>query len=155
LERSYRYFILNRPIRPTYLARRVTWEYRPLDVEPMRIASQTLLGTHDFSSFRANACQAKSPVRSLRRLEVTRRGDIICLEAAANAFLHHMVRNIAGVLIAIGAGERPPEWAGEVLEARQRALGGITAAPHGLYLAQVTYPDEFAIPRPDGTCGLW
>jgi tRNA pseudouridine38-40 synthase len=155
LERRYRYFILNRPIRPTYLAGRITWEYRPLELEPMRAAAQLLVGTHDFSAFRANACQAKSPVRTLRRLDINHQGDIVCIEAAANAFLHHMVRNIAGVLMAIGAGERPPEWAGEVLEARQRALGGITASPHGLYLAQVTYPQEFAVPTSAGVCGFW
>jgi tRNA pseudouridine38-40 synthase len=155
LERRYRYFILNRQIRPTYLSGRVTWEYRGLDIEPMRAAAALLIGTHDFSAFRANACQAKSPVRTLRRLEVSRRGDILCIEAAANAFLHHMVRNIAGVLMAIGAGERPVEWAADVLETRQRALGGITAAPHGLYLAEVTYPEAFGIPRPQGGCGFW
>lgn len=153
--RAYRYVILNRTVRPTYLAKRVTHEYRLLDAARMQTAATQLLGTHDFSSFRAVQCQAKSPVRSLRALTVTRRDDFIVIEVAANAFLHHMVRNLAGVLMDIGAGEREPDWAREVLEARDRTLGGITAPPDGLYLAAVEYPESFGIPKVPPVSGLW
>jgi tRNA pseudouridine38-40 synthase len=144
--RRYRYVILNRSVRPAIWADRVTWEYRPLDVVSMRAAAASLVGTHDFSSYRAVQCQAKNPVRELRALEVTRHGEFVVIEAYANAFLHHMVRNLAGVLMAIGAGERPVGWAREVLDARDRTLGGITAAPHGLYLSAIEYPERFGIP---------
>jgi tRNA pseudouridine38-40 synthase len=147
VRRAYRYTIFTRRVRPTFLAYRVTWEHRPLDGERMRAAAQALLGEHDFSSYRAVACQAKSPVRTLHRLDLTQQGPFVHLDLEANAFLHHMVRNIAGVLMAIGAGEREPAWAGEVLEARDRTLGGVTAPPHGLYLTRVDYPEVHALPR--------
>ncbi len=146
LERRYRYVILNRRVRPTILARRVTWDYRPLDVARMRAAAADLVGTHDFSAFRALACQAKTPVRELRRLEVTRHGEFIRIDAHANAFLHHMVRNLAGVLMSIGAGEREPEWAKAVLAGRDRTIGGVTAPADGLYLTGVVYPAQYGIP---------
>ncbi len=153
--REYHYVILNRPVRPTFLARRVTHDYRPLDVARMQVAAGLLVGTHDFSSFRAVQCQAKSPVRELRELTVQRHGELVVIKARANAFLHHMVRNLAGVLTAIGAGEREPQWAADVLSARDRTLGGITAAPDGLYLTGVDYPERFQIPRLSPTLGLW
>ena len=153
--RHYHYVILNRPIRPTYLARRVTHEFRLLDVKPMQEAARHLIGEHDFTSFRAAECQAKSPVRELRALEVTRHGELVHVRAHANAFLQHMVRNLAGVLMTIGAGERAPAWAREVLEARDRAAGGVTAAPDGLYLREIDYPDSFRIPRLSRDVGLW
>jgi tRNA pseudouridine38-40 synthase len=145
--RHYEYVLLNRPVRPTYLARRVTHEYRPLDIARMRAAAAHLLGEHDFTSFRATECQAKSPVRTLRALEVTRDGEFVRVQAYANAFLHHMVRNLVGVLAKIGSGERDPEWAKEVLEARDRRVGGITAPADGLYLSAVEYPAAFRIPQ--------
>jgi len=153
IERRYRYLILNRPIRPTYLAGRVTWEFRPLDVERMQQATSYLVGRHDFNAYRAKACQAKSPWRELRRLEVVRCGDMVEIKAHANAFLHHMVRNIAGVLMTIGAGEREPDWAGEVLASRERECGGVTAPPQGLYLESVCYPPQFELPEFSGRCG--
>ncbi|MDA8420189.1 MAG: tRNA pseudouridine(38-40) synthase TruA [Pseudomonadota bacterium] len=153
--REYRYVILNRSVRPSYLARRVTHEYRPLDVKCMRSAAQMLVGIHDFSSYRAVQCQAKSPVRELRRLDFERRGDLVIMTAVANAFLHHMVRNLAGVLMAIGAGEKPQSWAREVLDAHDRTLGGITAAADGLYLTGVEYPPHHGIPRLPPVSGLW
>lgn len=153
--REYHYVILNRPVRPTHLARRVTHEYRALDVERMRAAAALLVGRHDFSSFRAMQCQARSPVRELRELAVHRHGEFVVIRAAANAFLHHMVRNLAGVLMAIGAGEREPAWAREVLEARDRTVGGITARPDGLYLTAVDYPAHFGIPKVSPDVGLW
>jgi tRNA pseudouridine38-40 synthase len=112
----------------------------------MGAAAQYLLGEHDFSSYRAVACQAKSPVRTIHRLDVWREGPYVHIEVEANAFLHHMVRNIAGVLMAIGSGEQLPEWAEQVLKARDRRLGGVTAPPHGLYLIRVDYPEIFRIP---------
>lgn len=154
-DRHYRYIVLNRPIRPTYRARYMTHEYRPLDVERMHAAAQYLIGKHDFTSLRAAECQAKSPVRELRALEVTRHGDVVHIHAHANAFLQHMVRNIAGVLMTIGAGEREPLWAKEVLEARARRAGGVTAAPDGLYLTSVVYPEAMKIPTVTASLSLF
>jgi tRNA pseudouridine38-40 synthase len=105
-----------------------------------------LLGEHDFSAYRAAACQAQTPVRRVERLEVVRRDRLIAFEVTANAFLHHMVRNIVGVLIAIGAGRHPPDWAREVLDGRDRRLAGVTAVPQGLYLTAVEYPPGFGLP---------
>ncbi|MEK6747810.1 MAG: tRNA pseudouridine(38-40) synthase TruA [Pseudomonadota bacterium] len=153
--RTYRYVIANRPVRPTFLAWRSAWEYRPLDAVRMQEAANFLLGEHDFSSYRALACQAKSPVRTVHRLQVRRQGELILIDAEANAFLHHMIRNIAGVLLDIGAGKQAPPWAQEVLQARNRALGGITAPPHGLYFVGVMYPERFGIPYMPETAMLW
>jgi len=116
-------------------------------VARMQSATRFLIGAHDFSSFRASECQAKSPVRELRVLNIARTGEFVTITVRANAFLHHMVRNLAGVLMDIGSGEREPGWAREVLEARDRKLGGITAPPDGLYLTAVDYPESFRIPR--------
>jgi tRNA pseudouridine38-40 synthase len=113
----------------------------------MRAGAIHLLGEHDFTSFRALACQAKHPIRTIHTLDVHRCGDFIYIDVVANAFLHHMVRCIAGVLITIGRGEASPEWVREVLEARDRAAGGITAPATGLYLVAVHYPAQFVIPR--------
>lgn len=145
--RSYRYVILNRWVRSAVHAGRATWVHQPLDADAMHQAAQHLLGEHDFSSYRALACQAKSPVRTIERIRVQRDNEWIALEVTANAFLHHMVRNIAGVLITIGKGERETTWAHEVLEHRDRALGGITAPPDGLYFLGPRYPERFEIPQ--------
>jgi tRNA pseudouridine38-40 synthase len=155
LRRRYRYVIFNRPVRPAVLAGRVAFNFRPLDESRMRAAAQYLLGEHDFNAYRALACQAKSPVRTVYRLDVTRRDELILIDIEANAFLHHMVRNIAGVLMAIGAGELEPEWAKEVLDGRDRSLGGVTAPPDGLYLMEVVYPEVFALPRLPPSSALW
>ena len=144
--RLYRYVILNRRIRPALLNTRVSWDYRALDAQRMREAATHLIGEHDFSSYRAVACQAKSPIRHLYRLDIERHGELIVLELEANGFLHHMVRNIAGVLMAIGAGEAHTSWSREVLEERDRTRGGITAPPDGLYFMGVRYPAAFEIP---------
>lgn len=153
--RQYRYVILNRPTRSALLNSRVTWDYRPLNVARMRQAASSLIGTHDFSSFRSVHCQAKNPVRELRQLDVEARGPFIHIIASSNAFLHHMVRNLAGVLMTVGAGERPPEWAWEVLQARDRTRGGVTAPSNGLYLIAVEYPEVFEIPHLSPASGLW
>ncbi|MCP5441461.1 MAG: tRNA pseudouridine(38-40) synthase TruA [Chromatiaceae bacterium] len=145
--RHYRYLILNRMTRSAIWRDRAVWVHRPLNVEKMQQAARHLIGTHDFSSYRALGCQAKSPVRSITMLRVEREYDRIIIDLQADGFLHHMVRNIAGVLIAIGAGDRPVDWSRVVLEYRDRTLGGVTAPPHGLYLVGVGYPDEFKLPE--------
>jgi len=145
--RRYRYLILNRMSRSSILRDRAVWVHRPLDVERMQQASIHLIGTHDFSSFRALGCQAKSPIRTIEELLVERKGDQVTIDVKADGFLHHMVRNIAGVLIAIGSGERSVDWSKHVLEYRDRTLGGVTAPPQGLYLVAVGYPDEFELPK--------
>lgn len=144
--RYYRYRILNRWIRPGLHAGRVAWERRPLDAERMHHAAQALVGEHDFSSFRALGCQARHARRHLRAISVGRDGDEVVLDVSANAFLYHMVRNIAGTLIAVGCGERDPSWVGEVLEARDRKQAGVTAPPEGLYFMGVDYPGHPDLP---------
>lgn len=151
LARRYRYMILNRPYRSALHRHRAAWCYKPLHAETMAEAASYLRGEHDFSSFRAAGCQARSPRRTVYALTVKRQGDFIVLEIEANAFLHHMVRNIAGVLMAIGSGDRPVQWVQEVLAARNRTLGGVTAPPQGLYLISVRYPAMFALPSEDST----
>ena len=153
--RRYRYVILNRPVRSSLADGRVTWEYRPLDERRMHEAGRHLLGELDFTSYRAVGCQSHTPFRNVTRLDVTRQDDLVFIDIEANAFLHHMVRNIAGVLMDIGAGEREPDWAREVLEARDRTVGGVTAPPHGLYLMAVNYPPEFGLPRLSNTRLVW
>ncbi len=145
--RAYRYVIFSRNTRPSYLNGLVTWDYRTLDEHLMQEAANHLIGEHDFSSYRALGCQAKSPVRTLYKFDITRQGNFIMLDIEANAFLHHMVRNMAGVLMTIGAGEQEPVWAKEILKLNDRTLGGKTAPPYGLYLVRVDYPDEFILPK--------
>lgn len=151
LARRYRYLIFNHPYRSALWRRRATSCHRPLDAERMHIAGQALIGEHDFSSFRAAECQARHPVREIRELIVYRQGEGVVLEVEANAFLHHMVRNIAGVLMAIGIGDRPIEWAQEVLAHRDRTQAGVTAPAEGLYLLAVHYPLRFGLPPPPTT----
>jgi tRNA pseudouridine38-40 synthase len=146
--RRYCYLILNRRIRSSLWHRRATWNHKPLDVSRMAEAARHLLGEHDFSSFRAVACQAKSAVRTVHELDIARRGELIQLDIKANGFLQHMVRNIAGVLMSIGAGECETVWAREVLEHRDRCLGGVTAPPDGLYFVGIYYPQRFGIRQP-------
>jgi tRNA pseudouridine38-40 synthase len=152
--RSYRYFIFNRDSRPALSFGRATWERRPLDAPRMHAAAQVLLGEHDFSAFRAIECQSKSPVRKVERLEVGRQGEWVTVEITANAFLHHMVRNVAGLLISVGVGESPPERVASVLAGRDRKVSAATAPPDGLYLAAVHYPGEFGLPSAGATGNL-
>lgn len=144
--RHYRYLILARATRSALQRARAVWTHRPLNLGPMREAAATLVGEHDFSSFRALGCQAKSPVRRVHYLDLERSGDLIEVRIGANGFLHHMVRNIVGVLMAIGRGDAAISWTGQLLALRDRACGGVTAPPHGLYLAGVTYPPGFGVP---------
>jgi tRNA pseudouridine38-40 synthase len=150
IARRYRYVILNRTPRPALAAARVAWVRDPLDAERMHAAAQHLVGEHDFSSFRAAECQARTPMRRVHEISVVRQGQLVVLSVLANAFLHHMVRNIAGVLIAIGTGARPVEWCAEVLAARDRRQGGVTAPANGLYLHGVRYSPALNLPsEPD------
>jgi len=146
--RTYRYLISNRIARPALLAARAAWIHRALDHERMHEAGQALLGEHDFTAFRSSECQAKSPVRRMERIAVERLGDFVVIEATANAFLHHMMRNIAGLLIAIGRGDLPIGFALEVLAGRDRTRNAATAPAAGLYLLRVRYPAAFALPAP-------
>jgi tRNA pseudouridine38-40 synthase len=144
--RSYRYVIFNRDSRSALAAGRATWERRPLDAPLMQSAGAVLIGEHDFSAFRAIECQSKSPVRNVERLEVRRQAEWVTLEITANAFLHHMVRNVAGLLMSVGFGESQPERVATVLASRDRRTNAATASPDGLYLAAVRYPAEFGLP---------
>lgn len=144
--RRYRYVIYNDPVRPAQLRRGVTWNYRPLNVELMREAAQGLVGRHDFTSFRAVQCQAKSAIKTVHHVKVIQHGRFIVLDVRANAFLHHMVRNFAGVLMTVGCGERPVTWVADVLAAKDRRAGGVTAPPFGLYLIDAEYPPEYELP---------
>lgn len=144
--RTYRYCILNRTARGALAAGRVAFHHRPLDADAMREAAARLVGLHDFAALRAAECQARSSVREVTRLQVLRTGDLVLLEVTANAFLHHMVRNIAGLLMYIGQGEAPPAFASEVLAARDRRIAPATAPAAGLYFWRVHYPPVFGLP---------
>lgn len=144
--RSYRYRILNRWVRPALDARHVSWWRKPLDAERMHEAAQCLLGEHDFSSFRARACQARHAVREIQSIAVRRAGDEVVLDVSANGFLYHMVRNIAGSLIHVGCGDAPVEWMRDTLEKRDRKQAAPTAPPEGLYFLGARYPAHFGLP---------
>lgn len=155
LSRRYRFIILNRRFHSAVLSDQSSWDYRSLSLQLMQDAAPALIGEHDFSTFRAAGCQAKSPVRTITDLRISTADDWLWIDVEANAFLQHMVRNIAGVLLAIGAGEQKVEWVNQILAARDRSKGGKTASPQGLYLTVVTYPEKFAIPRPPATPSFW
>jgi tRNA pseudouridine38-40 synthase len=150
LARHYRYLILRSPVRSALLRDRAVWTHRPLDPGAMEQAAGALVGRHDFTSFRALACQAKSPVRTVHYLRVLEHGPILEIVIGADGFLHHMVRNIVGVLMAIGRGDAPVDWTRELLALRDRTRGGITAPAHGLYLARVDYPPRYGLPTSPG-----
>ncbi len=144
--RSYRYYILNRSARSGLHRGRTAWIHRPLDADAMHRAAQALSGEHDFSAFRSVQCQSKTAVRRVHRVQVQRRGDCVWLEIEANAFLHHMVRNIVGTLIEVQSLADPAGAMQAILAGRNRRLAGATAPPEGLYLWRVDYPANFAIP---------
>lgn len=146
IARHYTYVLQNRAERPGLGQGRVGWHHAPLDAGAMHEAAQQLLGTHDFSSFRAAGCQAKSPVKTLSRLCVTRAGAIVRFDITADAFLHHMIRNIVGALVDVGAGKRAPGWIGELLRAADRTRGAPTFAPDGLYFTGADYDARMALP---------
>jgi tRNA pseudouridine38-40 synthase len=149
LSRRYRYVIYNHPIRPALLNNQVSWYYYRLDFERMKAALPFLLGEQDFSSFRSSQCQSKSPMRCVMDVKMESSGHFISFEIEANAFLHHMVRNIAGVLIKIGAGFHEPSWMETVLQAKSRKAAAGTASASGLYLTKVTYPEAYSFPEPE------
>ncbi len=146
VSRRYRYILHNAPVRPALLAGRVGWFHLPLDEAAMAAAAAQLVGRHDFSAFRAAGCQAKSPVRFLHEARVTREGDFIYFDFHANAFLHHMVRNLVGALVYVGKGRYRPEWIADVLAAGDRRRAAPTFAPDGLYLCGVGYPPHWPLP---------
>jgi tRNA pseudouridine38-40 synthase len=147
LSRRYTYILLDSPVRPSIDTGRVGWVYKPLDLERMQQGAQHLLGEHDFTSFRASACQALSPVKNLMHIGISRRGAYWRFEFEANAFLHHMIRNIMGCLIMIGDGRRPPDWTREVLAARDRDAAAPTFSPHGLYFLGPRYDPRWGLPE--------
>jgi tRNA pseudouridine38-40 synthase len=147
LRRRYRYVILSRQVRPTFLHTQVAWERKQLNLQRMQQAAEYFVGEHDFNAYRTVHCQAHSPVKKIFFLNVSQRGEFYYIDIEANSFLHHMVRNIAGVLMTIGTGEAEPEWAETVLETCDRTQGGVTASAHGLYLTKVTYNDKFELPQ--------
>jgi len=144
--RRYVYVLLESPVRPALESGRVGWSFRPLDEAAMREAAQHLLGEHDFSSFRASACQALSPVKTLHRIGIHRRGPYWRFEFEGNAFLHHMIRNIMGCLVSVGHGMHPPGWLREVIAARDRDAAAPTFSPDGLYFAGPVYGSEWGLP---------
>ena len=137
------------------MAKRAGWVFRPLDVERMREGARHLIGTHDFSSFRASGCQANTPVKDMHEVSIARHGDIIVFTLRASAFLHHMVRNIVGSLIYIGTGRNEPAWMREVLEARSRDAAAPTFMPDGLYFAKIEYDPKWKLPQEDATPLPW
>lgn len=149
IRRRYRYLIYDQPARSALCAGRAAVSRYRLDAPAMHAAAQLLIGEHDFSAFRAAACQSRSPWRRLERLEFSRRGPLVVMDITANAFLHHMVRNLAGTLMQVGRGLQSLDWPQRVLEDGVRARAGATAAACGLYLIAVSYPDEYALPTAD------
>ena len=145
LSRAYRYVIYNQPVRSALLSNRACWERLILNAELMQQAAEYLIGEHDFTSYRALACQAKSPVRTIKTLSVKREGELIIIDVAANGFLHHMVRNLSGVLMSIGKQEHEPVWAQQVLQKKDRACGGVTAPAQGLYFMSVQYEAKYGL----------
>jgi tRNA pseudouridine38-40 synthase len=145
--RRYRYLLLESPVRPSLDAGLVGWVFRPLDGDAMRAAAQALVGEHDFSSFRSSECQSPTPVKTLRALGIARRGAYWQFDFDANAFLHHMVRNLLGCLVMVGQGSRPPGWIAEVLAARSREVAAPTFAPDGLYFVGPYYDPALGLPE--------
>lgn len=152
--RHYRYLLLNRPMRPALASGRVGWFARPLCLDAMLEAAAMLIGEHDFSAFRAAECQAKSPVKTLHRLDASQTGDLIVFDLHASAFLHHMVRNIVGALVYIGAARQAPAWMAELLEGRDRTRAAPTFAADGLYFAGVDYDAAWGLPTTAPAAGL-
>lgn len=146
LSRTYRYLLLDQPVAPAVLRGRIGWYHRPLDVAAMQRAIATLVGEHDFSAFRDAECQARSPVRVLHEAAVVRRGILVDFRFRANAFLHHMIRNLVGSLVYVGAGRQGPDWIAQLLAGRDRRAAAPTFSPEGLYLAAVEYDASFGLP---------
>jgi tRNA pseudouridine38-40 synthase len=144
--RTYRYELLNRPVRAGLAAHHLGWFHLPLDVESMRAAAALFVGEHDFSAFRSSECQAKSPVRTIHQFEISKRGETIHFVVRANAFLHHMVRNLVGTLVYVGKGKHPPQWVQELLQSKDRSKSAPTFGPQGLYLERIEYEAKWGLP---------
>ena len=153
--RRYDYWILNAPARSPLAHARAGWVFRPLDEAAMRQAAAHLIGGHDFTSFRSAECQAATPMRAIEQLNIDRRGPLVRISVTANAFLHHMVRNIVGALVYVGVGRRPHDWMADVLRARDRVAGAPTFSAAGLYLARVEYDSAFGLPAPAAAQPVW
>lgn len=153
--RTYHYVLYNHPVRSPLLAGKAGWVFRPLDVELMREGARHLLGTHDFSAFRAAQCQAKTPVKEMQSIELVREGDMIVITLTASAFLHHMVRNIVGSLIVVGNGNQKPEWIASILAGRDRSQAAPTFMPDGLYLARIGYAARWQLPQEEAGMVPW
>jgi tRNA pseudouridine38-40 synthase len=149
--RRYAYVLLESPVRPSVDAGRVGWVFRPLEAQAMQAAADLLLGEHDFTSFRASGCQARTPIKTMRRIAISRRGPYWRFEFEANAFLHHMIRNIMGCLLVVGQGLQPPEWMAQVLAARSRDAAAPTFSPDGLYFLGPVYDPSPSRGRPQRT----
>ncbi len=147
ISRRYAYVLLESPVRPSVEAGRVGWVYRPMDEAAIRAAIGHLIGEHDFSSFRAAQCQAKSPVKTISRIDISRQGPYWRFEFEANAFLHHMIRNIMGCLVAVGQGLQAPDWLAEVIAARNRDAAAPTFSPDGLYFLGPRYETRYGLPE--------
>lgn len=141
IARRYEYYIYNHPVRSALWHQRATWHYKPLNIQAMQIAAKHLIGEHDFNAYRSVECQSQTSIRELFHLNISQEGRMICLDVKANAFLHHMVRNIVGVLLPIGEGKASTDWTKQVLTSKMRTEAGVTAKPDGLYLAEVSYPE--------------
>ena len=144
--RTYRYVLLNEPVAPAVMRQRVGWYHRPLALAPMQEAARALLGEHDFSAFRDAQCQAKSPVRNVAACSIERAGSYFLFTFRANAFLHHMIRNIVGSLVYVGAGKQPSAWIGELMASKDRRNAAPTFMPDGLYLTAIEYDPAFGLP---------
>jgi len=147
MARVYRYVLYNHPIRSPLLRGRAGWVFRPLSLELMRAASQCLLGEQDFSAFRAAECQSITPIKTIQEINIEQNGDLFVFTFCANAFLHHMVRNIVGSLVVVGKGDQPPAWLEQVLQGRDRSRAAPTFMPDGLYLAKVIYDEKWVLPQ--------
>jgi tRNA pseudouridine38-40 synthase len=145
--RTYHYVLYNHPVRSPLLSGKAGWIFRPLAIEPMQEAAQYLIGTHDFSAFRAAECQANTPIKTMHDIRIERHGNLIIFTLCANAFLHHMVRNIVGSLIFTGIGNQPADWLKDLLESRDRSRAAPTFMPDGLYLGKINYDAKWGLPQ--------
>lgn len=145
--RTYYYFLYAHPVRSPILQGKAGWVFKPLELALMRRAALSLIGTHDFSTFRTSECQAKSPIRTMEEVCINQRGCLFIFKFCANSFLHHMVRNIVSSLVYIGNGKRDPEWIAELIRQRDRGCAAPTFSPDGLYLAQVAYDPKWKLPQ--------
>lgn len=155
VSRTYRYILLNRKVRPSYLSKKTGWFGPYLDVERMNSAAAMLVGEYDFSAFRSSQCSNKVPVKTVYSLSVGRCDNWLWIDVEANGFLHHMVRNITGALLNVGTGDQEPEWVKHVLEERDRTKAGVTVPPDGLYFVKVKYPEKYSLPASPKACRFW